>query len=198
MNKRKNKILCLIGYTSCGKSSVEKKLVKNGYRKLVSHTTRAIRVGEVNGIDYNFIDKDKFHSMAEKGEFAESRHYFTFEEVDGEKKRSIWYYALSKQQIKDDSKPCVVVIDKNGAIELSKYVGAENLVMVYLECSDEVLRNRSKLRGDYSEEFERRLTSDKRSFKGIENMVHTTVNTEMELERVVESVKDVYDYYNGL
>ena len=198
MNKRKNKILCLLGYTSCGKSTVEKELIKKGYRKLVSHTTRAIRVGEVNGIDYNFIDKDKFHSMAEKGEFAESRHYFTFEEVDGVKKRSIWYYSLSKQQIKDDSKPCVVVIDKNGAIELAKYVGAENLVMIYLECSEDTIRNRSKLRGDYSEELDRRILSDKKAFKGVENMVHATVNTEMELERVVESVVDTYNYWNGL
>ena len=187
-----------MGYSNCGKSTVEKELIKQGFNKFTSHTTRDKRKNEVDGVDYFYITKDKFHSMSENGDFVESRHYFTFKNVDGKKQRDIFYYALSKQQIKDDSKPSVIVVDKDGAIEISKYVGEDNVVLVYLECSEEVLEARSVARGDFKDEYIRRLQADKKSFKGADKIAHGVVSGEMELERVVESVVDIYNYYNGL
>jgi guanylate kinase len=42
----------------------------------VSHTTRAPREGEVDGVNYHFIDKEKFEAMIEAGEFIESATVF--------------------------------------------------------------------------------------------------------------------------
>ena len=42
----------------------------------VSHTTRAPRNGEVDGVNYHFIDKDKFEAMVEAGDFFESASVF--------------------------------------------------------------------------------------------------------------------------
>ena len=195
----RNKVILISGYTATGKDSVAKELVKKyNYRLAVSHTTRCMRSGEMMGREYFFIDKDKFYKMAENGEFIEMRKYFTNVMVDGENKRTLWVYGLSKVQLRDLSKPTIVIADKQGCEQVAEYIGKNNCVWVHLECDEEILRKRLLVRGDYEEEATRRLRDDKKSFKGIENCVHSVINTEMELERVVESVVDTYNYWNGL
>ena len=54
-------IICLIGASGSGKSTLEKFISeKFGYKKIVSHTTRMARIGEINGKDYHFINNDTF------------------------------------------------------------------------------------------------------------------------------------------
>ncbi|HEX9985891.1 MAG TPA: guanylate kinase [Thermoanaerobaculia bacterium] len=40
----------------------------------VSHTTRAPRAGEVDGINYHYVTRDEFEAMAARGEFIEWAH----------------------------------------------------------------------------------------------------------------------------
>ena len=42
----------------------------------VSHTTRVPREGEVDGVNYHFVDKAKFQEMVEAGAFLESAEVF--------------------------------------------------------------------------------------------------------------------------
>jgi len=42
----------------------------------VSHTTRAMRRGEADGVDYFFVEREKFENMAEKQEFLEHAEVF--------------------------------------------------------------------------------------------------------------------------
>lgn len=182
-----------------GKDSVARKLIKDyGFKSGISHATRPMRSGEINGVDYFFVTKDKFHDMINNGEFVETRSYITKVEHEGRQTTDMWWYGLSKQQIMDRKKPIVLILDKQGAEDFINYVGEDSVVWVLLECDEGILRQRALNRGDYEDEISRRFKADKRSFKGIENCVHSVINTEMELDRVVESVKGVYDYYNGL
>src|SRR5688572_7818784 len=41
----------------------------------ISHTTREPRGGERNGVEYFFVDRKSFQSMADRGEFLESAEY---------------------------------------------------------------------------------------------------------------------------
>lgn len=45
-------------------------------RVSVSHTTRAMRPGEVNGVNYNFVDRAEFVRMIEHGDFLEQAEVF--------------------------------------------------------------------------------------------------------------------------
>ncbi|EGH27986.1 guanylate kinase, partial [Pseudomonas syringae pv. japonica str. M301072] len=45
-------------------------------RVSVSHTTRAMRPGEVDGVNYNFVDRATFLSMIEHGDFLEQAEVF--------------------------------------------------------------------------------------------------------------------------
>lgn len=58
--------------SGAGKTSLAHKLQKLGYwNECISHTTRPMRDGEVDGETYYFVNKEVFTKMHENGEFAE-------------------------------------------------------------------------------------------------------------------------------
>ena len=66
------KLLVLSGPGGVGKSTVAKKLREVGdFWVSVSYTTRAPRVNEKDGRDYNFVSHDVFQTMINNGEFLE-------------------------------------------------------------------------------------------------------------------------------
>lgn len=65
--------------SGAGKTSLVKALLARDsqVRVSVSHTTRDMRPGEVNGSDYNFVSMDQFNEMIEAGAFLEYAEVFT-------------------------------------------------------------------------------------------------------------------------
>ncbi len=64
--------------SGAGKTTLAKRLISemDGTVLAVSHTTRPIRQGEAHGVDYFFIDREKFENMAAAGEFVEYAEVF--------------------------------------------------------------------------------------------------------------------------
>lgn len=64
--------------SGAGKTSLVSALVKSNPEVCVSvsHTTRPMRPGEVNGVNYHFVDKPAFEAMLEKGDFLEYAQVF--------------------------------------------------------------------------------------------------------------------------
>ena len=57
-------MIVLIGESGCGKSTVGNYLINNyNYEKIVSYTTRPIRKGEKDNVDYHFITNEKFNEL---------------------------------------------------------------------------------------------------------------------------------------
>lgn len=53
------KIICLMGKSSSGKDTIYKNLMEDkslGLRKLIPYTTRPMREGEQEGVEYHFTD----------------------------------------------------------------------------------------------------------------------------------------------
>lgn len=65
--------------SGAGKTSLVKALLERDSRVLVSvsHTTRDKRPGEVDGKDYNFVERDRFNQMIEASAFLEFAEVFT-------------------------------------------------------------------------------------------------------------------------
>jgi guanylate kinase len=75
----------------------------------VSHTTRTPREGEVDGVNYHFVDNDKFEEMVEAGEFYESAMVFGN------------MYGTSRQHIQEQllkGKDVILEIDWQGARQI--------------------------------------------------------------------------------
>ena len=69
----KGAILVISGPSGCGKSSLLKEVYKeiNNYYFSISTTTRAIRDGEVDGVDYFFVSHEEFETDIQEGQFLE-------------------------------------------------------------------------------------------------------------------------------
>ncbi|WP_328716860.1 guanylate kinase [Halomonas elongata] len=64
--------------SGAGKTSLVRELIESldGLKVSVSHTTRPRREGEVDGVNYHFVDRETFESMIEGGEFFEYAQVF--------------------------------------------------------------------------------------------------------------------------
>lgn len=73
----KGSLFVVSGPSGVGKGTVIARLLaeREHVWKSVSATTRAPRAGEVEGVDYFFIDRDEFERMTEEGGFLEWAEY---------------------------------------------------------------------------------------------------------------------------
>ena len=72
------KLYIISAPSGAGKTSLLKALLEDldNISVSVSHTTRAMRVGEENGVHYHFVDIDTFKKMNAEGKFLESAQVF--------------------------------------------------------------------------------------------------------------------------
>jgi guanylate kinase len=128
-----------------GKSTFVKKLLAD-YNNLilsVSATTRAPRIGEVDGIHYHFIDKSDFQQMIVNGDLIE------WEEIFGN------YYGtpLSEiQKVEKQNKCLLFDIDVKGAISIKRKFPDDSLLIFLAPPSIEQLLERLKKRNTESAE----------------------------------------------
>ncbi len=79
----------------------------------VSHTTRAMRPGEVDGVNYHFVDEAQFASMMERGDFLE--HARVFGNFYGTSQ--VWV-----QQQLDQGRDVILEIDWQGAQQVKRLI----------------------------------------------------------------------------
>ena len=69
-------MLVIVGPSASGKTEVVKNLIEHmSMKKLVTCTTRTMRVGETNDVDYHFLTKEDFEERIKNREFVEWQIY---------------------------------------------------------------------------------------------------------------------------
>ena len=149
-------IYVICGPAGSGKTTLAKKLEKNGCKRMITCTTREPRPGEVDGEDYIFVTPEEFRSQALSGQFAENQRY----EIAN--KGPVWYGSYLRDY-KDQTHDRVVVLDPFGVKAVRK-LGIPNLHVIFLDTDLRVCRRRIELRGDDPAEIERRLAEDRKIF----------------------------------
>ena len=73
-----NHIFYLMGKSSSGKDTVYSRILEDSELiPIVLYTTRPIRAGEREGVEYHFVDDERFNAMRDSGEVIEWRTYDT-------------------------------------------------------------------------------------------------------------------------
>ena len=125
------KIYYVMGKSSSGKDTIYKKLLEAypRIRTIVPYTTRPIREGERDGVEYFFVDEERLREMQEAGQVIEVRSYDT--------KCGVWtYFTADDGQISLETHDYLVIGTLVSYQALREYFGEEKMVPVYIEVED--------------------------------------------------------------
>lgn len=172
-------MIVLAGASASGKTEVAKMLAKKyGITKVITTTTRDMRVGEVNGKDYFFVTKEQFLKMIEEDKFVEYTIY------NGN------YYGSTKDQIAPNR---CVVIDPAG---LKAYISLNdrNIVTFFLDSNEEIRHQRMIERGDLEEKIISRLEHDRKAFD-VKNIPPVDFHINCETTSIEQEADKIYKLY---
>lgn len=174
ITERTGMLLIISGPSGTGKGTLVKKLMESdpSFRFSCSVTTRAPRVGEVDGVHYYFVNDEEYAQMVERNEFLEHAT------VHGH------HYGTLRKPVEEMMKQgCNVLLDIDPQGAISVMENAEDYVSVFiLPPSFEDLRVRLHTRNtDDPVEIERRLNNARGEVKKIDRYQYAVVNDDLEL-----------------
>lgn len=159
------KIYCIMGKSSTGKDTLFKKILGDeclALKTIVPYTTRPMRAGEQNGVEYFFCDEEKVEQLEREGRIIELRAYDT---VHG-----IWkYFTVNDDQIDLKNQDYLIIGTLESYLKIHDYFGKDKVVPIYIEVEDgerlsrALCRERMQENPKY-EELCRRFLADSKDF----------------------------------
>lgn len=146
-------LVTITGPSGVGKSAVVQDIFRryDNFAEAVSTTTRAPRVGEVEGVAYHFVTLEEFQARYNAGKFLE---YVVF---------SGNHYGIeltSLEKVHEAGKIPLLVVEPHGAYQIRDR-WSYSLLQIYMkEPSEAALRERMANRGDSAAQIERRRLND--------------------------------------
>ena len=181
------KIIVISGASGVGKSTILAEVMKARQDLVfsVSATTRPMRPGEADGVNYHFISRESFLDMVRKGEFLEyDEHHDNL-------------YGTLYSAVKDATEKGHVVLDiePNGAMNVRrKYPDA--ILIFIMPPSWEALEARLRGRGDTPEEqVQTRLIRARWEMDQADKYDYQVINDQVEtcVAEVLKSIADKAD-----
>lgn len=159
------KIFCIIGKSSTGKDTIYRFLLEQKelkLKKIVTYTTRPMRAGEQDGVEYFFCDDKRAEELEAAGKVIELRAYHTI--------YGVWkYFTVDDEQVDFGKESSIVTSTVEQYLKLREYYGKENVVPIYIEVEDgerlerAIARERQQVTPKY-EEMCRRFLADAADF----------------------------------
>ena len=133
------KLIYLMGKSSSGKDTVYRELLRDDelkLKKVVLYTTRPIREGEVDGVQYHFVDEEVFNDFVNKNRVIEDRVYNTY--------HGLWrYFTVDDGSIDIDKYDYLIIGTLESYARTAEYYGKENVLPIYIEVDDGIRLQRA-------------------------------------------------------
>ena len=177
-------MIIVCGRSNTGKTVVAKAIESLGFKRIITYTDRIMRQGEVDHVDYHFLQKDDFTKKLKDGFFAEWKLYNT--------KIGEFRYGTSKESLLRGG-DSVIILTPEGVKDILSN-GIHNITVVLIDADDEVIKERQRLRGDDPKESERRFVQDIIDFKGMEDYADFIImnNGEFTPEQIAQVIVEGY------
>lgn len=160
------KLFVLMGKSAIGKDTIYKELLNNkslDLKEIVIYTTRPIRDGEKDGVEYFFVSNDELEELKNQDKIIEIRQYNT---VGG-----LWsYFTVNDGQIDLDSYNSLIIGTLESYEQIKNYFGDDKVYPIYIEVDDGIRlqraldRERQQKLPQYAEMC-RRFLADEEDFK---------------------------------
>ena len=190
------KIYYMMGKSSSGKDTIYKEIRKElpELKTLTLYTTRPMREGEKDGVEYYFVSNEILEKYEEESKIIELRTYQT---VYGD-----WKYAtIDDGQIDLSEADYLMIGTLKSYMKTKAYYGNENLIPLYIEVEDgerlmrAIARERQQEHPGY-EEVCRRFLADQKDFSE-ENLAEAGITRRYQnddkvrcKEEIVEVIRD--------
>jgi guanylate kinase len=166
-----NKLIILTGPSGSGKTTLAQALLGALHRKkVVTHTTRTRRPGEVDGVDYNFVTVDEFTALIDSGVMLE------WAGVYGN------MYGTSQdalQQVFATGCDAVAVVDIQGALWWQENYKGWKLIIFITPPDPNILRVRLESRGDTGDTLLGRLETSAMEAKYLHAFDYFVINDDL-------------------
>lgn len=188
------KIVCLMGKSSSGKDTIYKRLLGQKsipLRTIVPYTTRPIRAGEQDGVEYHFTDEKGFQKLLRQGSVIEARAYDTC--------YGIWrYFTVADAEIDLSGHSYVLIGTPEAYDQLRGFYGADKVLPVMIELDDGVRLQRALDREKAQdhpkyEEMCRRYLADAKDFSE-EKLALCKIDRTFYNDRLESCLNEIMDY----
>ena len=185
------RIYYLLGKSATGKDTLYKEILNRRpkLRTVTMYTTRPIREGETDGVEYFFTDREELERQLASGKVIESRTYQTI--------AGPWtYYTVDDGQFDvADDESCLMIGTLESYEKMCTYFEAGKMVPVYIEVPDgirllrAVKREENQKKPNYREVCRRYLADEKDfSEENLERLGITKRYQNTDMEMCVEEI----------
>ncbi len=188
-------IFCLLGKSSTGKDTIYKRLTENeelDLTPIIPYTTRPIREGEREGVEYHFADEALYQSLREAGRVIEERAYNT---VHG-----LWrYFTVAEESVDPKERDYLITAGTLVAFRgIRDYYGAENVRSILIDVDDgdrlqRALNRERKQETPKYEEMCRRFLADSEDFSE-DKIRETGIDVRIRNDELEQCLADIISY----
>lgn len=189
-------LIVLTGRTASGKDTIQTSLLSRypTLKRVVTTTSRRIRPGERDGIDYHFLTAEEFKRKIATGDFLE------YVEYGGN------FYGTTKVELANALKQDTIWrIDPSRAGKIREFIKrsfpkdlAEQLIkrvlVIYITVSDEVVLERLGKRNLSEEEIDKRMADDAAIWQEFgKNYDYVIENVPGKLDQTIEKIVHIIE-----
>jgi guanylate kinase len=180
---RQNQPLLIVisGPSGVGKDSVVQRMQERGMPMhfVVTATTRPIREGEVEGVDYFFVSRDEFAELIEKDELLEYAIVYND------------YKGIPKQQVRQalaSGNDVVMRLDVQGAETIRKMYPQALLIFLSTVDEDELVDRLKQRKTETPEGLKLRIATARKEMQRVEMFDYYVINADMRLDETVDTI----------
>jgi guanylate kinase len=177
-------LIVISGPSGVGKDSVVIEMQKRRlpFHFVVTATTRPIREGEVNGVDYYFISKDEFAEMIEQDELLEYAYVYND------------YKGIPKSQVRealDSGQDVVMRLDVQGAATIRELNPEALLIFLITDTEDELVKRLQSRKTESPAEMKLRIATARKEMLRVREFDYVVVNRDGKLDQTVDSIEAI-------
>jgi guanylate kinase len=171
VSKKRGLLIVISGPSGVGKDTLIKRLLElhQNLRYSVSCTTRAPRPGEVDGVDYSFVSRERFQQLIDEGAFLEHATY----------NGNLYGTLIERvEREREAGHDVVLKIEVQGAEQVRAKVPDGVFIFIAPPSVDELVRRQVKRNTETSQDMEARRLIATREMEYASRYDHVVVNDE--------------------